>query len=197
MSMNNLSSEGRWLTLESKYLFNQPPWLTVRKDTVRMPGGHIIPDYFVLEYPDWINVLGVTASGEFLLISQYRYAFGQANYELCAGVIDESDTSPMDGAKRELLEETGYGGGDWREWLIMSPNPATSTNRVHCFLATGLEKLSEPTPEASEDISVHLFSYDELRTLLTGNGIMQATHLASIWKYMAMGGPGSPGTFKG
>jgi 8-oxo-dGTP pyrophosphatase MutT (NUDIX family) len=102
----------------------------------------------------------------------------------------------MEAARRELREETGYGGGDWREWMVIYPNPATSGNRVHCFLATGLEKKDAPTPEPSELLSVHLLSWEDLRAMLENNEIVQATQLAPLWKYIAMGGPDNPGTFR-
>jgi ADP-ribose pyrophosphatase len=56
---------------------------------------------------------------------------------------------------------------------------------THCFLATDVEKISEQNLEATEDISVHLLSADELVVLLKKDGIKQAVQAAPLWKYIA------------
>ena len=102
-------NERKWKTLKSEYLIRRP-WLTARRDTVELPGGSVNPEFYVLEYPDWVNVLAITSDDEFVMIRQYRHGLGQTRYELCAGVVDPGE-SPLEAAKRELSEETGYGGG--------------------------------------------------------------------------------------
>ncbi len=173
-----------WKVLSSVYVHKEP-WLTVRKDEVQIASGHVIPKYFVLEYPTWINVIAITKENKFVVVKQFRYALGQADYELCAGVTDETDATPLDAAKRELMEETGYGGGTWKEYLRTAPNPATSDNWAITFLATDVELLSSPEPEPSEEISVHLFSFSELLDLMNRGKMVQATHLVALWKYVA------------
>ena len=175
-----------WETTSSEYLHKQD-WLTVRRDSVKLPSGHVIEDYFVLEYPDWINTIAITKDGNFVLVKQFRYGLGVTAFELCAGVVDGNEL-PLKAAQRELLEETGYGGGNWLEWMVIAPNPATSTNWVHCFLATDVELIQLATPEPGEDLSAHLFSFEEVRKLMLNRGIIQALHLAPLWKYVAQQG---------
>lgn len=172
-------------TVEQTEYLHREPWLTVRRDSVQLRNGHRIPDYYVLEYPDWVNCIAVTAAGQFVLVRQYRHGLGRTDYELCAGVSETSDPSPLHSAQRELLEETGYGGGTWQPWCVLSQNPATHTNRTHTYLATGVELLQAPQPEASEELTVHLFGESELRQLLERGGIVQALHAAPLWKYFA------------
>lgn len=174
-----------WSVLSSEYV-NKEPWLTVRRDAVQVKSGHIIPKYFVIEYPDWINIIAITIEGKFVMVRQYRYALGEAHYELCAGVSEDTDATLLETAKRELLEETGYGGGNWREWMRTAPNPATSDNWAVTFLATDVEKISEPALEPSEELTTHLFSFSEIREMMTDGSIVQATHLAPLWKYAAI-----------
>jgi ADP-ribose pyrophosphatase len=174
-----------WKILSSTYLHKEP-WLTVRKDELQMPSGHVVPDYFVLEYPDWINVIGLTREGKFLLVKQYRHAIGKESYELCAGVCDENDKSPLEAAKRELLEETGWGGGHWEKLMTMAPNPATSNNWVHSFIAYDIEKISEPSPEPSEHITFDFFSVTEMKEMVQAGEIIQGTHLGPLWKVFAL-----------
>ena len=96
----------KWNVLESDYLLRNK-WLTVRKDYVRMPSGAEINDYYVLEYPDWINVIAITEDGKFVIERQYRHGTQSVDYELCAGTIEDGE-APIDAAKRELLEEFPY-----------------------------------------------------------------------------------------
>lgn len=174
-----------WKQLHTEYIFKDQ-WLRVRKDTVELPNGPVIPSYYVLEYPNWINVLGITKQGNFILVKQYRHGLGKVAYELCAGICDTADASPLETAQRELLEETGYGGGNWQEWMVVSANPGTHTNLTYCFLATDLEIMGEQRLEETEQLSVHFFSPEEVKKMLLANEIWQSLHAAPLWKYFAL-----------
>ena len=95
-----------WQVLKSENILRLGPWLSVRQECVRLPNGTEIPTWFVLEFPDWINVIAVTKDGRMVMVDQYRHALGETHYELVAGVIDPGET-PADAAARELKEETG------------------------------------------------------------------------------------------
>ena len=114
----------RWTTLKSEYLVKRP-WLTARRDMVQLPNGVINDEYYVLEYPDWVNVIAITADGQFVFVRQYRYGLGIDSVELCAGVAEPGET-PEQSARRELQEETGYGGGKWTKLIEISQNPVTN-----------------------------------------------------------------------
>lgn len=173
-----------WEKLESEYLF-QDRWLTVRKDTVRLPQGPVVPSYYVLEYPNWISVIGITKNQEFIVVKQYRHGIGKVGYELCGGMADAEDQSPLETAQREMLEETGYGNGKWKEWMVISANPSILSNLTYCYLATDLELVGEQMLDETEQLSVHLFSLQEVKQMLIKEEFLQALHVAPLWKYMA------------
>lgn len=177
-------SDKPWEVISSEYL-HRAPWLTVRKDHLVLPNGNHIPSYYILEYPDWVNTIAVTSDGQFVFIRQYRHGLQQTSYELCAGVCEKEDASPLASAQRELLEETGYGNGSWQEYMQISPNPSTHTNITYCFLATGVEKISEQHLEDTESLSVHLLTLTEVKELLEKGEIKQALMAAPLWKYIA------------
>jgi 8-oxo-dGTP pyrophosphatase MutT (NUDIX family) len=182
--MNALPDDPQpWTVLGSTYL-SRKPWMTLREDRVQLPGGAVIDDYYVLEYPDWVNITAVDRDGRIILIRQYRHAIGAVHYELPAGVCDATDPHPLETARRELLEETGYGGGEWSHLITLSANPATHANRNHSFLALGVERLQDPQLEATEEIHVHPTSREDLQRLLDSGGILQSLHVAPLLKYL-------------
>ena len=69
-----------WKVLTSEYLARKP-WFTVRHESIELPDGRRIPDYYVFEYPDWVNVIAITKEGKFVFIDQYRHGLGETDYE--------------------------------------------------------------------------------------------------------------------
>ena len=180
------TDDRKWEILSSEYLIRRP-WLTARRDHVKLPTGVENPEFYVLEYPDWVNVIAITKEGEFVMIRQYRHGLGETRYELCAGVSEEGE-DPMESARRELYEEAGYGGGEWQPWMTISANPSTTNNLTHCFLATGVERVSSQHLEETEDITVHLLTEAEVKELLVNDEIRQSLMAAPLWKYFALKG---------
>lgn len=172
-----------WTTVASEYLFRRP-WLTVRRDRVRLPDGREHSEYYVLEYPTWINVIAITEEGEMVLVRQYRHGIGRTCFELCAGVVEEGET-PLDGARRELAEETGYTGGQWSELMVLSANPSTTNNLTHCFLARGVKRTRGQHLDATEDIQVHVKGQQEVFEMLQRGEFLQALMCAPLWKYFS------------
>ena len=181
--MTNEHEPGYWITLGTKYLYNKP-WLTMRQDTVQLPNGRVIDDYYIWEFPPWNNVLAVTKSKQVVLIRQYRHGIGKVFYELPAGVHDKTGESVLESAQRELLEETGFGGGSWKPLMELSANPALQNNITYSFLAEGVEEISKQALDATEEISVHLVPIDELRAIVLDGRMMQSLHAAPILKYL-------------
>ena len=173
----------KWRTLKSDYIIRRP-WLTARRDTVELPDGTVNDEYYVLEYPDWINVIAITAEGMFVLVRQYRHGIGQTCHEIVAGVMEQGE-QPEAAARRELMEETGFGGGTWSETMVVSPNASTVTNVTHCFVATGVERIGSQHLDPTEDIEVCLVSREEMRRMLEQGEIKQALMAAPLWRYFA------------
>lgn len=173
----------RWRIILSEYII-KTKWLTVRKDHVKMPSGTEISDYYVLEYPDWINVIAITENGEFVVERQYRHGTQSVDFEICAGTMERGE-NPLEAARRELLEETGYEGGDWQLYCESCPNPAAMTTTNYTFLAKGVKDSGERHLEKTEDIEIHLMSFEEVKQLVMNGGIRQGQMLAPLWKYIA------------
>ena len=182
---NTINEEGKWKVLSTEYLIRRP-WLTARRDVAQLPDGRINPEYYVLEYPDWVNIIALTEDGQVILERQYRHGLGNTCYELPCGVIEKGET-PLHAAQRELLEETGYAGGEWKHLMDLSPNLATSNNMAHSFVATGVRRVAGQSLDPTEDISVHLVSQDFVKELLLNNQILQALMAAPLFRYFFAG----------
>src|SRR6266481_3718205 len=131
-----------WQLLDSTYSFRDR-WLSVRSDTVRLPGGQTLSPYHVVEVADWANVVAISEAGNIILVEQYRHAVKHTLLEISAGHVDAKEEREA-AARRELLEETGHGGGTWHALGALHPVASRFTNQVHSYLALGVRKVGEP-----------------------------------------------------
>jgi len=151
----------------------------VRYDTMRHPESGDIFKRLVLEAPDWVNVVAVTPERETIIVEQFRFGVGDTTLEPPAGLVSEGET-PLAAAKRELLEETGYGGGEWHELGAVQPNPAMQDNLCHHFLARDVELIAEPEPDPGEMLRVHLMRLDAVRTAVEAGQIKHTLALSAL-----------------
>ena len=91
----------------------------------------------------------------------------------------------MAAAKRELLEETGYSGGEWVEYNCAYPNPSSMNNMNFTFLAKGVRKAKEQNLEVTENIEVLLLSIEEVKDFLISSQIIEGIQQAPLWRYIA------------
>jgi ADP-ribose pyrophosphatase len=168
-----------WKKLSSTYL-HKGPWATLRSDRCEMPGGHIVEDYYVLEYSNWVNAVAITGDNKILMVWQYRHAAEILSLEIPGGVIDDGET-PEQALKRELLEETGYLFENFELLSTVYANPSTADNRTFCFLARGGKKVQEQSLDEQEEIIVETFTIDEVKQLLAQNKIAQALHCTGLF----------------
>ena len=171
----------QWKVLSSEYRV-QRPWLTARKEVLQMPDGRVNPEFYVLEYPSWVNVIARDREGRFVMVRQYRHGLGAMSTELVAGVV-EAGEEPEAAARRELMEEAGYGGGRWTLQAVISGNPSTTNNLTYCFLAEDVEHLGSQHLDATESIEPLLLSRDELMHLMMSDEMKQSLMLAPLWRY--------------
>jgi 8-oxo-dGTP pyrophosphatase MutT (NUDIX family) len=168
----------KWQKIASKYLVREK-WATLRVDEVKLPGGIVKDDYYVLEYPNWVNAIALTETGKIIMVRQYRHAADIISLEVPGGVID-GDEEPAFAVKRELLEETGYSFKTCKLIAELYPNPATSNNRTFTYLLTGGVKTHEQHLDEHEILNVEEYTIDEVKQLIKDNKIAQALHVAAL-----------------
>lgn len=171
-----------WKLLESKYVYRDR-WLKARADKCELPDGRIMEPYYVIEVPDWTNMVIITKEEKIVLVKQYRHALGTTTLELPGGILEEGEL-PMDSAIREMQEETGYISHEVEFLMKISPNPALNNNTAYFYLATNAEKLTNTNFDPFEDIIIETYSKDELKVLLEEGKMQHGVQQGAIYQAM-------------
>ena len=153
-----------WDIIKSDYLVKDI-WCNVRADTCRTADGTDISPYYVMEYPDWIQVVLFDSNHRILMNRQYRHAARVIKQEIICGTVDDGE-DPMETAKRELLEETGYTSDSFHSLGSFHPNPAVLSNRIHSFVAYDGWKQREPLKDPREEIENDWMAIEEVIGLI-------------------------------
>ena len=168
-----------WRTTRSRYVL-EDPWLNVRADDCETPEGHRVAPYYVLEYPDWAHVFAIDDQERVLVVDQYRHGMSVVCTELPGGTVDAGEDAST-AVRRELLEETGCTVQELRSLGVFSPNPATHTNRVHPFVATGARWSQAPAEDPQEHISHRFITIDELLARIDAGQFQQYFHVSTVF----------------
>ena len=170
--------ELRWEILGSE-AGPELPLFRVRLDRLRHPTSASEFQRVVLEAPDWVTVVAVTAGGKIVMVEQYRFGVGELTTEPVGGIVDPGEDS-LSAAKRELLEETGFGGGTWRYLGSVQANPAIHNNFCHHWLAEGVVAMQAPAPDPGEAIKVHLMSLDQVKEVIAVGRLKHPLGLSAL-----------------
>jgi len=168
----------KWQKLASKYLVKEK-WATLRVDEVKLPDGIVKDDYYVLEYPNWVNAIALTEEGKVIMVRQYRHAADIVSLEVPGGVIDGNE-EPEFAIQRELLEETGYSFKTCKLVAELYPNPATANNVTFTYVLTGGIKTHEQHLDEHEILNVEEYTIDQVKQFMKDNKIAQALHVAAL-----------------
>jgi 8-oxo-dGTP pyrophosphatase MutT (NUDIX family) len=149
---------GPWRRLARRVAYENP-WLTVWHDDVVRPDGS--PGiYGVVHFRNVAaGVVAIDGQGRVLLVGQHRYAIDAYSWEIPEGGVP-SDEDPLEGARRELLEETGIVARTWRELGRLHLSNSVTDELAVLYLATDLRQ-EAPDPEATEELAVRWVPFDE------------------------------------
>ena len=152
--------------------------LHVKKDTVRLPNGNIA-------YREWIKhpgasaVLPVTPEGRLIFVRQYRYPIQQVTLEIPAGKLDAEGEDPLDCAKRELSEETGYQAEKYTFLTKLATTVGFSNEFIYIYAAEGLTAGRQP-PDEDEFINVCTLTMDEAMAKIRSGEICAAKSVTAV-----------------
>ncbi len=168
MSEKQGRSVGPW-TVTAEQTVYENPWITVIDHAVVHPDG-APGQYGVVRFKNRaIGVLAIDAQGRAALVGQHRFPLDAYSWEVPegGGPLDEA---PLEAAKRELREETGFAAKRWLQISSFDISNSVTDETAVCFLAWGLEE-GEASPESSEELAFRMIPFNELRSLILAGQI--------------------------
>ncbi len=145
---------------------------------LRLPNG-AIGTWECIRHPGGALAVPITPDGKLVLVRQYRFAVQGRLLEFPAGTV-ESHEDPAETIRRELEEETGYRGKQWRSLGKFPIAPGYSDELIYAFLAQDLEKLEHPPQQdEDEDIEVVLMTFEEFEQALSQGEAIDAKSVTS------------------
>ncbi len=150
-----------WKQLSRKALINSK-FLKIYQDSVELPNGTIINDYTLVEKPSFVMVVATDQDNHLITIDEYKYAINQEIHSLPAGHL-ENNEDPLERAKKELFEETGYSGGEWENLGQFYDYPTKDLHKVYFFRAKHVTNEHTQQLEDTEKISSRVITIDQLK----------------------------------
>ena len=172
-----------WTLLNSKVLQSCRVF-TMKIERYLSPRTGQEHDFYLIDSPDWVNVIPLTADGKVILVKQYRFGTKEFSLEIPGGMLDPGDT-PASAASRELLEETGYAGDEPILLGKVNPNPAIHTNRCYTYLIKNVTYRNPQSQDSTEDIEVHMVPLSEIPPLIHEGKITHALVIAAFYWYFS------------
>jgi ADP-ribose pyrophosphatase len=147
---------------------------SLRRDRARFSRDDAEHDFHVIESTDWVNIVPITATGEVVLVRQFRHGIRDCTLEIPGGMVDPEDASPLLAARREMVEESGYDSSRIEALGSIHPNPAIQNNRCHSFVALDVERRHVPAFDSTEETEVVLVPMGRIPDLIRAGEITHA-----------------------
>lgn len=174
-----------WKTHSSKYLL-ETKWLKIRQDKVELPNGLVMDDYMIVERNNVAMIVAVDAQNHVLLKKEYRYPVNRELVEIPGGTFEGNEDNPLEVAKRELWEETGYASDDWELLFCNYDYPTKDIENVYIYLARNIKKVSGQHLDEAEDITFELVPMEKAVEMCMDNTICVNNSIAGILKAARM-----------
>ena len=171
-----------WKKLSSKPAGNFRVF-NIRSDLKVSPRTGREHDFYVIEAVNWVHVIALTKDGKLVMVEQYRHGSDTIELELAGGMIDPSDTSPLEAGLRELREETGYEGRQAEIIGQIYANPAIMNNICYTVLVRDCELRHSQQLDHGEDLAVTLIEVPEIPKLIRQGRIGHSLVVVGLYHF--------------
>ncbi len=158
--------------------------INLRVDEARLPNGQLALRE-VVEHPGGVCVAALTADRELLFVRQFRYPYGEILLELPAGKLDRTGEDPLEGGKRELLEETGATAASYRSLGRLYPTPGYCDEIIYLYLAEDLT-FGDSCPDEDEFLECERIPLERAVQMVLNNEITDAKTQVAVLKVAAL-----------
>jgi 8-oxo-dGTP pyrophosphatase MutT (NUDIX family) len=173
-----MTMQNPWRTLGSRTIYRNQ-WLTLREDKVIRPDG-AEGTYSVVEILPSCGIVAINEDNQIALVGQWRYVHNRYSVEIPTGGSEPGET-PLDAAKRELMEETGLTAKDWTALGTIDNSNGVTTDVAHLFLATNLTA-GTAIPQGDEQVELRWLPFaDAVLSVMKGD-ITESVSVAAILK---------------
>ncbi|SPF80166.1 NUDIX hydrolase [Pseudoprimorskyibacter insulae] len=173
-----------WKTLSKDIIFERKPFFQISQQKIELPNGKVIDDFFQVHLRTFASIVPVMEDGRVLVLRNYKHGPGRVVLSVPAGFIEPGE-APMDGAKRELLEETGMVSDDWTALGTYVDNGNQQGCTGHYFLAKDCRRVQAPDSGDHEEMQIETMSVEELDAALKANEF-GVVHQAANWAFARM-----------
>lgn len=171
-------SANPWTTTKSKLMYDNA-WIRVTEHEVIHPNGD--PGIYGVVHMKHVatGIVPVDAEGCTWLVGQWRYPLADYSWEIPEGGAAEGE-DPLVGAQRELLEETGLAAGEWTPLHTVHTSNSVTDELAELYLARDLRQVSEPNPEASEELRLRRLPLAEAVEMVHAGQISDAVSVVGL-----------------
>jgi len=173
------STDLRWKVRSRQSEMRRQPWLEVFKETIELPDGRTVDDFYSIDMQDFVVVVAVTSANEVVVESLYRHGAGMVTYSMPAGYVQPGE-KPLDAAKRELREETGYEASNWRRLGRFIVDGNRGCGWCSCFLAEGASVAGMPQSDDFAEVDLATMPLADLLDLSASGKVAELASVAAL-----------------
>ena len=173
-------------------------YIDFRRQAFKLPNGEIFEPYYSYSRRDYVVIVATDEDGNYICVKQYRQGIRKVTTEFCAGGIERNDGReygecrdrtketdkiseiPLEAAKRELKEETGYESDEWKHLLSIPSNATISDNYAHIFMAKNCRRVTGQDLDDTEFLNVETIGRKELDEMIKKGEFEQAVHILAL-----------------
>lgn len=171
-------ADEKWEVLGKERVLDHP-FLRVDMERVRLPDGRVIEDWPIVGTRDYVNVVVLDPEGKVLVLEGYKHGLGRSSWQVPGGYL-EAGEEPLNAARRELREETGYASDEWRSLGSFVVDANRRVGVGHFFLARNAQQVAAPSHDDLEGFAIRWVTPEEVKKALLDGRVGIISYAANL-----------------